>query len=377
MSKVPFMSARELRGWIAPALFALAFGLHAQTTFSVLQTNIHRDIGGSDSNVSAQPYLAQQINMLHPDVWTLQELGGNSAGYNATTAYNDLVGFIQSGLTIFGANPKLNLNFYVYLGSIDDGFDTTAIVSRYPILSAQTFSDAGGGYGSLRGLAMTTIDIPGTTNLDVFTAHLKASGSSADAARRMAEADADRASIAGWIANHPADAVIATGDWNETIEAGESANWSGHSLGDPVQLASGITESYNPVAKIKSAGLTDPRPVSIRGDVDTISSNNPNARFDYVMYGSRLQYAGGQVFDTGQYTANQLAVLNVLHGTTLTASTSASASDYLAVFETFQVVPEPGTLALLGTALLGLACLTARKTISPGTRGATAGRCRR
>src|SRR5919108_6128655 len=66
---------------------ALCFGslgsLSAQTTVRVLSYNIHRDIGASDSNISAQPSLAKIVNYLKPDVWTIAELGGNNASFNA------------------------------------------------------------------------------------------------------------------------------------------------------------------------------------------------------------------------------------------------------------------------------------------------------
>jgi len=337
---------------VVVALLTLATGLRAQVSINVLQTNIHRDIGGSDSNMSSQPYLAQEINFLNPDVWTLQELGGNNVSYNATTAYNDLVAFVQSDLTIFGASPAVGVNFYVYLSTRNDGYDTSAIVSRYPILSSQTYSDAGGGNSALRGLARVTLDIPGSTNLDIFTTHLKALSTDSDAQKRMSEADVDSATIASWIAAHPTDAIVATGDWNETVESGASANWSGHALGDSVTLTNGVTEVYNPVAKIKAAGLTDPRPVSIKGNVNTISSTKPNARFDYVMFAGNANYVSGQVFDTKQYTSLQLTALNGQFGTNFTSSTSANASDHLAVFATFAIVPEPGTLSLLGVAIV-------------------------
>jgi len=333
---------------LAFAALGLAFEARGQVSVSVLQTNIHRDIGGSDSNTSAQSALAQEINYFNPDVWTLQELGGNNVSYNATTAYNDLVAFIQSDITIFGSNPKVGSNFYVYLSTLDDNYDTVAIVSRYPFLSTQTYSDAGSGYSALRGVAMAQIDIPGTVNFDIFTMHLKALSTDSDAARRQAEATADSTNIASWIASHHADAVVATGDFNETVETNESANWSNHSLGDSITLKNNTTTTYNPVATLKAAGLSDPRPVSLNGSLDTISSSSPNTRFDYALYGSNLAYTSGLVFNSKLYSSSQLATMNAARGTNLTTSTSSTASDHLAVFETFAVVPEPEVLALLG-----------------------------
>src|SRR4051812_15672159 len=59
----------------------------------VLDFNIHRDIGAADSNIGSQPELAKVVNFLNPDVWTINELGGNGGGFNATTAHDLLSSF--------------------------------------------------------------------------------------------------------------------------------------------------------------------------------------------------------------------------------------------------------------------------------------------
>ncbi len=115
--------------------FLVATALQAQTNVRVLTYNIHRDIGGSDSNTSSQPALAKVVNYLDPDIWTINELGGNDVAFNATTAHDDLVTFVQDQLSIFGPNPQENVNYFIYISTIDDGFDTVAIVSRYPFTS--------------------------------------------------------------------------------------------------------------------------------------------------------------------------------------------------------------------------------------------------
>ena len=66
--------------------FAFAIAAQAQTVVRVLHYNIHRDVGGTDSNVSSQPALAKVVNHLAPDVWAINELGGNIVAFNATTA---------------------------------------------------------------------------------------------------------------------------------------------------------------------------------------------------------------------------------------------------------------------------------------------------
>jgi endonuclease/exonuclease/phosphatase family metal-dependent hydrolase len=182
----------------------------------VLDFNIHRDIGAADSNIGSQPELAKIVNYLKPDVWTINELGGNSSGFNRTTAHDLLSSFIRNDLTIFGPAPVEGVNYFLYVGEISDGFITNAIVSRYPLLETQTFSDAGGGFNALRGLELALVDIPGPTDIGLFTTHLKALNSNNDALRRQAEANADKATISTWMSSHTTAAALLTGDFNES-----------------------------------------------------------------------------------------------------------------------------------------------------------------
>ena len=305
----------------------------AQMNVRLLTYNIHRDIGGSDSNISSQPSLAKVVNYLNPDVWTINELGGNDVAYNKTTAHNDLVAFIQQDLTIFGSNPQENVNFYIYISTIDDGYDTVAIVSRYPFAATHTYSDASAGFGSERGLAMATVTLPDGDVLDVFTAHLKALDTTSDASQRQSEADKDSANVASWISSHHGHAVALTGDWNETEDAGETPNWSGHQIGD---MLTNPAEAYHPITTMKNAGVLDPEPLSIKGSQNTIDSTSPTSRFDYTMY-TTARWIGGQVFDTKQYTSAQLSALNTAAGTNFVTADSSSASDHLPVFSILRV----------------------------------------
>ncbi len=334
---------------------------NASQSVRLLTYNIHRDIGGSDSNTASQAPLAKVVNFLDPDVWTINEVGGNNVRYNAATAYNDLVTFISTDLTVFGTNPQVGRDYYVYFSARSDGYSTSAIVSRYPFLSTQTYSDAGNGFQALRGLALAEVDLPGATDLGVFTTHMKASDSSdndGNAEKRQAEADTDSSNIRPYITSHSGEGVVVTGDWNESEDPGDKLNWTGHQVGDPLPSNG---EAYHPISTMKSAGLTDPKPVSIKGDSDTISSTSgsPNTRFDYTLYGpGQLNFVSGQVFDLKQYTAAQLAALNAQNGTTFTATDTANASDHLPVLSIFQVTaaPEPsGSVAIIiGIGVLGL-----------------------
>ncbi|HEX8078292.1 MAG TPA: endonuclease/exonuclease/phosphatase family protein [Chthoniobacterales bacterium] len=329
--------------WIICALFAIlsASPLCAQVTVRVLTYNIHRDIGASDSNVSSQPALAKIVNYLKPDVWTLQELGGNNVHYSAAVAHGNLAGFIQQNLTIFGPNPQENVDFFIYVSSISDGYDTVAIVSRYPFAYTHTYADAGNGFGSLRGFPLASISVPGPTKLDVFTAHLKALSTTTDAEKRQTEADVDHNNVFNWISAHRADAIVTTGDWNESEDAGDKTNWSGHNIGDMLPTPN---EPYHPITTMLSAGLLDPRPLSIRGAPDTINAATPNTRFDYNTF-AKAAYLRGEVFDTKQHSAAELAALNAANGTNFIASDSADASDHLPVLTVVRVGFTPVVIA--------------------------------
>lgn len=339
---------KNLGIWIALlALLPFARPLRAVTPpgdldLRLLTYNIHRDIGGSDSNVSSQPALAKVVNFLAPDIWTINELGGNNVAFNPAAAHAYLVSFVQQNLTIFGPSPVENVNFFIYLSTIDDNYDTTAIVSRYPIASSFTYSDAGNNFEKLRGLSRASITFSNGVALDVFTTHLKALDATANAEKRQTEADIDRNNIANWIALHRSHAIMVTGDWNETEDAGERTNWSGHHIGDILPAAP--IEPYQPITTMRSAGLLDPSPASIRGSHDTIDSTSPDSRFDYTMYANGI-FENGQVFDTKQYTAAQLAALSAANGATFLAADSASASDHLPVLATIRIGYTPEILS--------------------------------
>ena len=341
----------------------LASSASAQTVVRILHYNIHRDVGGTDSNVASQPALAKVVNYLAPDVWAINELGGNSTGFNPTTAHDTLVAFINANLTIFGPSPQENVNYFIYIGAAIPGqadtFIKPAIVSRYPFLATQTYSDANAtaGYPAMRGLVSAHVNLPGAVELGVFTTHLKASSfsdsaatSDANAQKRQAEAETDVVNLQSWLAAHTGDAAVMAGDWNETEEPGETDNWKNGPIGGTLPNGS----IYRPVTALRGAGFTDPRPVSIAGKISTIDSASPNARFDYLFYrGSHLTYLSGTVFDTKQInTAGQLAALNAANGTSFVAGDSASASDHLPVLEVFLV--SPGAPYIFSQSISGL-----------------------
>ena len=210
----------------AIALGSLAAG--QSVNFSVLQTNIDRDIGPNGPNSGGRAALAQEINYLNPDVWNMQELGGNNSGWTATGALNAVKSFIQSDVTIFGANPVLGVNYYVYVGPYTNGYIGQAIVSRYPILSTTGYSDG------LRGLDEATIQLPNGATVGDFTTHEKATTSSADVVsdseKRQTESDTDKANMQAWMAANPNSAAVFTADMNEDEDPADKGNYPAGTL---------------------------------------------------------------------------------------------------------------------------------------------------
>lgn len=331
----------------------------AQTEVRLLTWNIRRAIGASDSTTSAQPAIARVINGLQPDIWTIQELGGSTSNFSANTARSFLVNFIQSQVTIFGANPVDGVNFYVYVGTRTDGFIGNAIVSRYPLLSTTSYSDAGGGFGSLRGMTFALADLPGAVDLGVFTSHLKSGNLTTDAQRRQAQATTNSGNVASWLAGRAVGAAVVTGDFNETEDAGSTANWSSGTIG--TALPDGTP--YRPITTMKSPGLADAAPGSIDGIRFTLDSTSPDVRFDYTLYTPvSLSLTRGEVFDTAQYSTTQLNALRASTGINFLANDTRTASDHLPVFTVFNVVPEPATGGLLALGALMLCRRPRRRT---------------
>jgi endonuclease/exonuclease/phosphatase family metal-dependent hydrolase len=349
-----FLPELRCARWLLTLAFLACSPLaSAQTTVRVLQYNIERTVGSPSSNTAGQPALAKIVKYLAPDVWTICELGGFSADYNSATMHALLAQFIDN-YDIFGPSAVEGQDYFIYVGQRTDGYIAQGIVSRYPFLSTQTFSDAGGGYTALRGLVHAYVNVPGAIELGVFTAHLKAQNTTSDAEKRQAEATTDATTLQSWLGAHTSDAAMMTGDLNESEEPGDSDNWSGGAIGGT--LPSG--NIYRPITTVRDAGFADGGPASILGNRDTLDSTTPDVRFDYVLHtASHLTYLSGEVFDTKQYSAAQLAALNAANGTSFAAGDCASASDHLPVIEVLLV--SPGAPYVAAQSAFGLASTTA------------------
>jgi hypothetical protein len=118
--------------------------------------------------------------------------------------------------------------------------------------------------------------------------------------------------------------VVVTGDWNETEEPGETPNY-------PIGTVLTSGQTYRPITAMRSPGLSDSSALSILAKKATISSTNPNARFDYICYANASLVPDTLVFDAAQYSGTQLTAINTANGSTLTSTDCKNASDHLPV----------------------------------------------
>jgi endonuclease/exonuclease/phosphatase family metal-dependent hydrolase len=303
----------------------LSSGIRAQDVVRVLTYNTHSCIRGP--NTAQLPYLAKVVNFLNPDIWTIEELGGTTP-FDRAALITTLQTFINTNLTIFGPNPQPNVNYYLYVSAQSDGFTCPGIVSRYPLTEQTTYND------SLRGFVQSVATLPSGAKLGVFVTHLKATTGSAnapaDSVKRQTEAEFDAGKVSAFMTAHPGAGVVVTGDWNETEEPGETPNY-------PIGTILTDGRTYRPITAMRAPGLSDSSALSILAKKATISSTNPNARFDYICYANASLVPDTLIFDAAQYSGTQLAAINTANGSTLTATDCKNASDHLPVVAVFAV----------------------------------------
>ncbi len=335
----------------SPAAFA-----QSSSDVSVLSWNIRRAIGSNNPNSGSQATIAKVVNYLHPDVWNINELGGNNSGYLQSSEKQAVINFVSANITYFGANPVEGKDYYVYAGSQSDGFIGNAIVSRYKFSNTTTYLD------DLRGLVSATVQLPNGGQIGDFVTHLKAttnsSQSTADSQRREGEAETDKTNLTSYLGANSLYPAILTGDFNLSEDAGEDDNWTAGNIGGT--LPNG--HIYHPISVLKSAGFLDPIPLSVNGDKDTISSGsaNPKNRFDYNLFSAQggMSVNNSQVFNTAAYQLGTLPP-GFFFGD------SGVASDHLPVFASYHIaaVPEPASFLAMS---LGLGFLLRRRTQKNG-----------
>ncbi len=269
------MRMRTTKGWTAVLLsLTLALGW-AQQEVRILNWNIARSIGANNPESERQPYTAKIMNHLRPDIMILQEVGGNTQGWNAFNQEQALDNFIRNNLNFFGTNPQRNRDYYLYVNRLSDGWISNAIVSRFPLRSATDVS-----IGSPnRGLTVGMIDVPGTNGLGVMGVHFKAGGTTDDAVKRQTNAENTRREVVRWRMQNRRSALVLGGDLNENEDPDLSSTFPiGGTLPDG--------RTYAPVSTVKSARLHDPVPLdglhTKRTYQVTASNTTPRRRLDHM-----------------------------------------------------------------------------------------------
>ena len=197
-----------------------------------------------------------------------------------------LTDWVTNNLTYFGNEP--GVTFWVDIATYGDGYVRNGSISRYPISDRVTYSDAGGGYGDLRGMESFQVQLSGTNYLKIFHVHLKCCEDGCD--RRQSEATVDATNMMNWASTNSIPYIF-TGDCNESEDPRDTPECA-------------LTNSYHPITTLEQVGrLVDYEPTTISGHWRTWSTGDPspytNIRFDYVLAATnRLSPVSGYVFST-------------------------------------------------------------------------------
>ncbi|MCK5851695.1 lamin tail domain-containing protein, partial [bacterium] len=234
---------------------------------------------------------------------------------------------------IKGGNPEIILqlrdqyfkNYSVFLvrnyPGDKDTFNAQAIMSRYPILEAQLYSNAYYELYSIhmdftRELLCALIDVPCADKIAIFSSHFKQGTESLEKIQREIEATMTRDIITNYCSKFPDNQIVMCGDLNT------DNNYSGY--------GNALTILTNSSAELR---LTEPSDPCSGLDI-TWQSGTYTRRFDYQLPNPRLAVASGAVFRTdsgcplpdGFYT-----------------STSSNASDHFPVWQNFILSPKFAT----------------------------------
>lgn len=226
-STLGLVSLLALAAGTAPAQWDPAnaqWGKTEPTDLRVMTWNIEDGIcrtANKTGTTGSWAALARIVAAMKPDVLIIQEAGDNSGNGTgsgvdtATTLATVCELFIHGGSDPFlGGSvteyvqryaPSYDLPF-IFVSTIDDGFNRNVILSRYPFLDLNgdnrpvtsnlsvgaTASFIDGGSGGIRGYQFAEIDLPNDTyagDLVIGNGHLKAGGTSGDLSQRLDAAE--------------------------------------------------------------------------------------------------------------------------------------------------------------------------------------------
>ncbi len=294
-----------------------------------MEYDASQEVGANTNPVTLATAFARIIAYQQPDIVCFSELND---GGSATPVAAGVINWVTNNLaSVFGT--KTGVTFWVYIANVGDGFNRNGEISRYPIISGTTYSDAGGSFANLRGMDSIKIQLSGTNTLQIFHAQLKAGGGTLDTnsncERKQAEAATDATNMMNWASTNLYP-YIWTCDCNEDEDPRDAGFTAPYTTPECP-----ISSTYHPVATLEQVGgLVDYAPTTLDGVWKTWSTSQtagqPSDMFDRVLAATnRLSPASGLVFSTFDWA---------LHGLYTNASPQNLVNDSLTADDHFDVM---------------------------------------
>jgi len=311
-------------------LFA-ALAAQAQQV-KVMEYDASNDIGAYTNPSPQSAAYARVIAYQQPDIVCFSELNDTNLPNAVSLVTGGVINWVTNNLAaVFGT--KTGVTFWVYIANVGDGYNRNGEISRYPILSGTTYSDAGGGFNNLRGMDSLKIQLSGTNTLQIFHAQLKADGGTLDTnsncERKQAEAATDATNMMNWASTNLYP-YIWTCDCNEDEDPRDAGRVDGYTTPECP-----LSSTYHPITTLEQVGgVVNYSPTTLDGVWRTWSttqeSGQPSVIFDYVLAATnRLNPVSGLVFSTFDWA---------LHGLYTNASPQNLVNDSFTADDHFDVL---------------------------------------
>ena len=224
----------------------------------VMEYDASQEIGANTNPTPQSAAFTRVIAYQQPDIVCFSELNDGSSVSLVTSG---VVNWVTNNLaSIFGT--KTGVTFWVYIANVGDGYNRNGEISRYPIVSGTTYSDAGGGFANLRGMDSIQIQLSGTNTLQIFHAQLKAGGGTLDTnsncERKQAEAATDATNMMNWASTNQYP-YIWTCDCNEDQDPRDAGYTAPYTTPECP-----VSSTYHPITTLEQVGgLVDYAPTTL------------------------------------------------------------------------------------------------------------------
>ena len=294
-----------------PCLF-VALTAQAQQ-IKVMEYDASQDIGAYTNPSPQSAAYARVIAYQQPDIVCFSELNDTNLPNAVSLVTSGVINWVTNNLApVFGT--KTGVTFWVYIANVGDGYNRNGEISRYPIVSGKTYSDAGGGFANLRGMDSITIQLSGTNTLQIFHAQLKADGGTLDTnsncERKQAEAATDATNMMYWASTNQFP-YIWTCDCNEDQDPRDVGTVDGYTTPECP-----ISSTYHPITTLEQVGgVVNYEPTTLETNAvgswrtwsTTQEAGQPSVIFDYVLAATnRLTPVSGLVFSTFDWASHGL-----------------------------------------------------------------------